>query len=103
MVRHAFAMVQKVGGEIMHFTNGKAPGASNTEGLETDTNNVLDFASGQLQRKAIVTQIAKLASAGHAVHELRCGDFLVCQYGYSDYAQDFDALQAFARRLGVSK
>ena len=83
-------------------TNEKAPGLQ-SEGLDTDTTNDLNFATGQRQRKAIVTQIAELALAGHAVHELRCGDFLVCKYGYSHYAQDFEALRAFARRLGVSQ
>ena len=102
MVRHAFKLVSE-GFKMTHATNEKAPGAINTEGLETDTTNDLNFATGQRQRKAIVTQIAELALAGHAVHELRSGDFLVCKYGYSHYAQDFDALQAFALRLGVSK
>ena len=87
---------------MTHATNEKAPCACNTEGLETDTANDLNFATGQRQRKAIVTQIAELVLAGHAVHELRCGDFLVCKYRCCHYAQDFDALQAFARRLGVS-
>ena len=84
-------------------TNEKAPDAINTEGLETDTTNDLNFATGQRKRKAIVTQIVELALAGHAVHELRCGDFLVCKYGYTHYAQDFEALQAFGRRFGVSQ
>ena len=102
MVRDPVPMVQAVEGFKMTHTNEKAPGACNTEGLTTNTND-LDFATGQRQRKAITTLIAELALAGHAVHELRCGDFLVCKYGYSHYAQDFDALQAFARRLGVNK
>jgi len=96
-------MAQAAEGWKMTYTSGKAPGACNTEDLDTDTSNDLNFATGQRNRKAVETQIAVLALAGHAVHELRCGDFLVCKYGYSHYAQDFDALQAFARRLGVSK
>ena len=67
------------------------------------TTNDLDYATGQRPGKAIATQIAELALAGHAVHKLQCGDFLVCKYGYSHYAQDFEALQAFSRRLGVSQ
>ena len=67
------------------------------------TTNDLDFATGQRPGKAVATQIAELALAGHAVHKLQCGDFLVCKYGYSHYAQDFEALLAFARKLGVSK
>jgi hypothetical protein len=73
-----------------------------SKGLDADTNN-LNFATGTRHSKAVATQIAELALAGHAVHKLQCSDFLVCKYGYSHYAQDFDALQAFARRLGVSK
>lgn len=81
----------------------KAPGACDTEGFDTDTIYDLNFATGQRHSKAVATQIAELALAGHAVHKLQCGDFLVCKYGYSHYAQDVDALLAFARRLGVSK
>ena len=67
------------------------------------TTNDLDYATGQRPGKAIATQIAELALAGHTVHQLQCGDFLVCKWGYSHYAQDFEALQAFAQKLGVSK
>ena len=78
----------------------KAPGACDTEGFDTDTHKA-DSATGTQHSKAITTLIAELALAGHAVHKLRCGDFLVWKYGYSHYAQDFDALQAFACKLGV--
>ena len=84
-------------------TNEKAPGATNTGGLATDTSNDLDFATGTRHRKAEATQIAELAPAGHAVHKGRNGDYLVCKSGLTHYCQDFDDLQAFARRLGVSK
>ena len=68
--------------------------------------NDLDYATGQRPSKAIATQVAELALAGHTVHKLQCGDFLVCRWGYSqyaEYAQDLDALQDLARKLGVSK
>ena len=68
--------------------------------------NDLDYATGQRPSKAIATQVAELALAGHTVHKLQCGDFLVCKRGYSQYAQyaqDLDALQHLARKLGVSK
>ena len=84
-------------------TNEKAPGATNTEGLATDTTNDSHFATGIRHRKAEATQIAELALAGHAVHKGGNGDYLVCEYGLTRYCQDFDDLQAFARRLGVSK
>lgn len=84
-------------------TNEKAPGAINTEGLETDTTNDLNFATGTRHSKAIATQVAELALRGHAVHQLKDGGFLVCKYGHSFHAIDFAELQAFARRLGVSQ
>ena len=84
-------------------TNEKAPGAINTEGLATDTTNDLNFATGTRRSKAIATQIAELAIRGHAVHQLKDGGFLVCKYGHTFDATDFAELQAFARRLGVTK
>jgi hypothetical protein len=81
----------------------KAPGACNTEGLSTDTTNDFNFATGTRHSKVISTQIAELAIAGHAVHQLIDGGYLVCKYGYTFYASAFEALQAFSRRLGVSK
>ena len=53
------------------------------------------------QRKDESTLIARLALEGHAVHATVRGDFLVCKYGLSYYARDFDSLQAIARKLGV--
>ena len=53
--------------------------------------------------KAMATEIARLALAGHAVHKGHCGDFTVCKYGMTRYCQDFDELQAFSRKLGVTK
>lgn len=88
---------------MTHDTNKKAPGAINTEGLATDTTNDLNFATGTRRSKAIATQIAELAVRGHAVHQLIDGGFLVCKYGYTHHAPDFEALQAFARRLGVTQ
>ena len=84
-------------------TNGKPPGAINTEGLETDTTNDLNFATGKRNLKAITTQLAQFAIRGHAVHQLKDGGFLVCKYGHTFHANDFAELQAFARRLGVSQ
>lgn len=65
--------------------------------------NKTDFLTSQSRRKAVFTQIAELALAGHEVHELDSADFLVCKYGLTHYAQDFAALRAFARKLGVCK
>lgn len=70
---------------------------------ETKTTNDLNSATYTCHRKAEATQIAELALAGHAVHKGRSGDYLVSKYGLSRYCQDLDDLQAFARKLGVSK
>lgn len=88
-------------------TMQKAAGAINTNGLHTDTNG-FDFRTvGALEQapdgKAIATQIAHLALAGHAVHQLTGGGYLVSKYSYTHHAKDFAALQAFARKLGVKQ
>ena len=90
-----------------HYTdpiNGKVPRVSDdAKGLDTDTTNDLNFATGTRHSKAIATQVAELAIRGHAVHQLKEGGFLVCKYGHTLHAINFVELQAFARRLGVSQ
>ena len=51
--------------------------------------------------KVIATLTAKLALAGHVVHQGQCGDFTVGRWGMSRYCQDADALKAFAIQVGV--
>ena len=101
LVRHAVPLVWE-GAQMTYQPIGKAPGACDSEGLDTDTTNDLNFATGTRRGKAQATLIAELALAGHAVHKGCSGDYLVCKYGLSRYCQDFEELQAFARRLGVS-
>lgn len=52
--------------------------------------------------KAIATQVARLALAGHHVIKGSEGDYTVCKYGMTRYCQDFAELQAFAVKLGVN-
>jgi len=87
----------------MNATNRNGLTATNSQPAKTNTlnNNDLDFPTGQRQRKAVSTVTAQLALHGHAVHAMLCGDFLVCKYGLSYYAQDLQGLQAFAKKLGV--
>jgi hypothetical protein len=85
----------------------KAAGAINTNGLHTDTNGA-DFRTGTAVKqvpdcKAIATQIANLTIAGHAVHRIANGAFLVSKYGMTHHAKDFAALKAFACKLGVKQ
>ena len=88
---------------MTHYTNGKVPGACDSKGLDIDTTNGWNSPTVTRRSKAEATQIAELALAGHAVHKGKSGDYLVCKYGMSRYCQDFDELQLFARKLGVSK
>jgi hypothetical protein len=93
---------------MIHTTTmQKAAGASNTNGLSTDTNGANFRTDGAIQQapdgKAIATQLAELAIAGHVVHKLIDGGYLVCKYGMTRYCKDFAELQAFARQLGVKQ
>ena len=82
-------------------TNKKAADATNVNGLHT-TNNSVDFPTADATVKAVSTQVARLALAGHVVHKGQHGDFTVCKYGMTRYCKDFTELQAFARQLGVT-
>ena len=88
-------------------TTQKAAGASNTNGLHTDTNGAnfrIDEAIQQAHDvKTIATQLARLALAGHIVHRGDIGDFTVCKYGMTRYCKDFAEIQAFALQLGVTQ
>ena len=83
------------------YTIKKAAGASNTNGLHTDTNSA-NFPTAEQKSKAIANQIAVLALAKHHVFKGDMGDFTVCKYGMTRYCADFAELQAFARKLGVN-
>lgn len=85
----------------------KAPRACDSKGLHTDTNNADFPIGGAIQQthdgKAIATQIARLALAGHHVIKGDGGDYTVCKYGLTRYCANFADLQAFAVKLGVNQ
>ena len=87
-------------------TTDSTLGAWDSNGLLDDTNTSSFHSRGPLDQgpdpKAMATQVAQIAIAGHAVHKLAGGGYLVCKCGYTHHASDFAALQRFARRLGVS-
>jgi len=83
----------------------KAPEACDSKGLN-DYSNTSNFATNQAiqqapDAKAIATQIAKFAIAGHAVHKGQIGDFIVTKWGQTRYCKNFAELRAFALKLGV--
>ena len=86
-------------------TTKKAAGASNSNGLHTDTNGASFRTDGAINQahggKAITNQIARLALAGHVVIHGDCNDFTVCKYGLTRYCANFTELAAFAQKLGV--
>ena len=88
-------------------TMQKAVEAINSNGMHTNTTVVNFRTDGAIQQthdgKAIATQLAHLALAGHVVHRGDIGDFTVCKYGMTRYCKDFAELQAFALQLGVTQ
>ena len=85
-----------------HTTNRKAPAPTKVQGAFQNTNDA-DSRTSATEGKALATQIAWLALAGHVVHKGQLGDFLVCKYGMSRWCKDFAELQAFSRKLGVTQ
>jgi hypothetical protein len=63
--------------------------------------NDLDYPHSERRSKAESNLRALLALAGHSVHPLRDGGYLVAKWGYTYQADDIADLQAFAVRLGV--
>lgn len=51
--------------------------------------------------KALATLKAAYAMAGHAVHELADGGYLVCKFNLAKHCPDVRALAAFAKQTGV--
>lgn len=67
-------------------------------------NNIVDFPSADDSSKALATLKAKLALAGHQVHEGSNNDFIVVKadWGMSRHCPDMAALRRFARVVGVT-
>lgn len=87
----------------MNPAKGNGLTATNSQPAETHKQNTndLNYPTGNRAGKAESNLLAKLALAGHAVHRLKEDGYLVCKYGYAHHAETFEALKAFAVRLGV--
>jgi hypothetical protein len=86
-------------------TTKKAADATNVNGHTNTTRNdpLTGTAAEQAPSgKAIATEIALSALAGHAVHAGNCGDFTDCKYGVTKYCQDSTELKAFSRKVEVN-
>lgn len=83
-------------------TNGKGHGADDAVAPENTTLAAIDFATSERQRRAEASLIARFALAGHAVNTCRSGDYVVSKWGLTRYCENFEALQAFARQIGVT-
>jgi len=88
------------------YTNKKAAGAINTNGLHTNTNgaNFRSHVPAQQANdcKLTATLIAQLALAGHVVNKGADGDFIATKWGQTYYCKDFVALAAFAKKVGAA-
>lgn len=85
-----------------HTTNGKGHGCDPVP-FQNHTINDLNFATGDRPSKALAIIKAKFELHGHGVHDGSNHDFIVVQknWGHSRYCQDYAALVAFGRQLGV--
>lgn len=84
-------------------TNKKAAGASNTNGLHTDTNGT-DFPTPDAQGKEFATLAAGFALAGHALHRSDPKDGTVTywaeRWGLVRYLPTIDAARRFLEQIG---
>ena len=72
----------------------QSPGATG-QSADENTNDAI------VGPKPEATLVARFALAGHAVHRLSEGGFLVCKHGHAKHCQNLHGLVAFARQVGV--
>lgn len=91
-----------------HAISGKAPGAINTEGLEVDTTNDLNFATGQRPGKELATLRAQFALMGHTLQcNHRADDphvtYWVSKWGQARAFSTLHDVRAFLVQIGGAK
>ena len=84
-----------------HTTPENDEGAATGQGNnpQNDTTNDLNSAT---EPDFDAPVIARLEATGQTVRHSKTGGYLVSRFGLSHYAGDFAALQAFAKKLGVT-
>lgn len=60
-----------------------------------------ELAMGLALKRAAKTLVAKLALAGHTVHQDRFGGFIVSRWGVSRFCMDYESLKLFAQQVGI--
>ena len=84
-------------------TNEKAAGASNTNGLHTDTTGA-DFPTPDAQGKDFKTLAADFAQAGHTLHRTDPNDgtvtYWAARWGLVRHLPTIDAARRFLEQIG---
>lgn len=62
-----------------------------------------DARDTHIHSKPEATVIAHLALAGHTVHRLAAGGWLVTKYGHVRECSDLESLEQFAKRVGAMR
>lgn len=80
--------------------NARGASVCRTEPLQNYPNNIVDF---PMPDRSLATLKARLALAGHQVHEGSNNDFIVVKADWvmSRHCPDLAALRRFARVVGV--
>ena len=81
----------------------KAQSSGATEQSANQTTDALIIGQPESIAKRETTLIAHFALAGHSVHRLADGGFLVTKWGQSRHCPDLHALAGFARQTGVTR
>lgn len=85
-------------------TKEKAPGACDSKGLTTHTNNTADFATTDGEGKAFKTLAAGFALAGHTLHRSDPQDgtvtYWAARWGMVRHLPTIDAARRFLDQVG---
>ena len=79
----------------------QSPGGAGQSANETASSAIVSQQPEIFKREA--TLVAHFALAGHAVHRLPDGGYLVSRWGQSRHCPDLDALAGFAKQTGVMR
>lgn len=79
----------------------QSPGGAGQSANETADTQILGQQPEISKRET--TLIANFAIAGHAVHRLPDGGYLVSRWGQSRHCPDLHALASFAKQTGVTR